>query len=56
MKSLDTAIKSLELVYKNPKIMLIPLAVIGLSFIFLFALVCLLVSILSILFLEEEMQ
>jgi hypothetical protein len=38
MKSLDTAIKSLELVYKNPKIMLIPLAVIGLSFIFLFAL------------------
>jgi len=37
MKSLDTAIKSLELVYKNPKIMLVPLAIIGLSFIFLFA-------------------
>jgi hypothetical protein len=37
MKSLDTAIKSFELVYKNPKIMLVPLAIIGLSFIFLFA-------------------
>ena len=36
MKSLDTVIESFKLVYKNPKIMLIPLAISALSFIFIF--------------------
>jgi len=37
MKSLDTAIESLRIVYKNPKIILIPLVAYILSFIFIFA-------------------
>jgi hypothetical protein len=38
MKSLDTVIESFKLVYKNPKIMLIPLTIFALSFIFIFTL------------------